>query len=175
MTSSWADRIDVPLADWLVEVIADAGASASPRNRYGSGGIVAGRTVPIRGLDPSCLASGPSRVGPTDALGSLGNRATAGCVEQRMNATNPAHRHRDLMTALFAAALDGEHHAEHELRILAAHNGRAADALCALAYAGGSETVGPRCPADVAATDQVIAAVLESIGAAVQRAEPASP
>ena len=87
-----------------------------------------------------------------------------------MNATNPAHRHRDPVTALFAAALDGDHHAEHELRDLAVHDDRAADALCALAYANTSDITGPPSPADIAATDQVIAAVLELAGAAVQRA-----
>lgn len=34
-----------PLADRVVEVIADLGASVSPRYRYGSGCLVAGRTV----------------------------------------------------------------------------------------------------------------------------------
>jgi hypothetical protein len=37
--------VDVPLADRLVQVVGDAGAGASPRYRYGSGCIVAGRTV----------------------------------------------------------------------------------------------------------------------------------
>ncbi|WP_328654431.1 serine protease [Micromonospora sp. NBC_00330] len=45
MTSSRAERLDVSLAARLVEVIADLGADASPRYRYGSGCIVAGRTV----------------------------------------------------------------------------------------------------------------------------------
>jgi len=94
-----------------------------------------------------------------------GNRSVVGCVEQRMNATRPPHSYGDAVTALFAAALDGEHHAEHELRDLAVHDERAADALCALVYAEAPDTAGPRCPADVAATDQVVAAVLESVGA----------
>ena len=42
-----------------------------------------------------------------------------------MNATNPDHRHGDLVTALFAAALNGDHHAEHDLGDLAVHDDRA--------------------------------------------------
>lgn len=87
-----------------------------------------------------------------------------------MNATRLPHSYRDAVTALFAAALDGEHDAEHELRGLAVHDDRAADALCALAYASTSDITRPPTPADVAATDQVVAVVLELAGAVVRRA-----
>lgn len=109
-----------------------------------------------------------------ERVGVTRNRSGVGCVEQRMNTTNPAHRYHDPVTALFAAALDGDHYAEHELRDLAVHDDHAADALCALAHSDSANIPGPVCPADIAATDQVIAAVLESVAAAVQRAEPVS-
>lgn len=72
----------------------------------------------------------------------------------------PSRRQRGPVTVLFAAALHGDIRAEDELRELAVVSDRAAEALCALAYA--VDVPEPR-PADVAATDQMVAAVIEAI------------
>ena len=87
-----------------------------------------------------------------------------------MTATNPAHRHRDPVTVLFAAALDGDYDAEHELRGLDVHDDHPADALCALSCVNTSDITASPSSGDIAATDQVIAAVLELAGATAPRA-----
>ncbi|MEJ2862171.1 hypothetical protein [Actinomycetospora flava] len=71
--------------------------------------------------------------------------------------------HRDPVATLFAAALDGDARAEHALRELARTDDLAADALCALASCE-VDDADPTHPADVAAIDQLIAAVLEAVG-----------
>jgi hypothetical protein len=78
-----------------------------------------------------------------------------------MTTTQP--RSPDSVTTLFAAALHGNVSAEHELRELALADDVAADALCALAYVDASDDTGPAPATDIAATDQVIAAVLEVV------------
>jgi hypothetical protein len=84
-----------------------------------------------------------------------------------MTNTESARRHRDPVTIAFAAALDGDVRAECLLKELAVHHDRAADALCALAYKEHSRPVRPE---DVAATDQMIASVLEAVAGATRRA-----
>ena len=85
-------------------------------------------------------------------------------------ATSPVasvgRRPRDPVTALFAAALDGDTRAEDELRELAHRDNRSADALAAIAYAAGLETrrfQPAPCVADIAAADQTLAACLSRI------------
>lgn len=68
------------------------------------------------------------------------------------------------IAVLFAAALDGDTRAEDELRRLAIHSDRAGDALAAVGYSHGlSESKREPSPSDVAATDQLIAAVLAAV------------
>ena len=86
-----------------------------------------------------------------------------------MTNTESFCRHRDPVAAAFAAALDGDVRAECELRELAVHHDRAADALCALAYSEALEDPQPVRPSDVAATDQMIAAVLEAVAGTARR------
>lgn len=86
-----------------------------------------------------------------------------------MTNTESFCRHRDPVSAAFAAALDGEVRAECELRELAVHHDRAADALCALAYSEAIEDPRPVSPANVAATDQMIAAVFEAVAGTAHR------
>ena len=85
------------------------------------------------------------------------------------NASTSSHprRSRDAVAALFAAALDGDTYAENELRRLALHSDRAGDALAAVGYSRGlSASRRPEpSPAEVAATDQLIAAVLAAVAA----------
>lgn len=83
-----------------------------------------------------------------------------------MTTVHPTCRARDPLTLMFAAALDGDLRAEDKLRALAIDNDRAADALVALACA---ETVDLTRPADIAATDQMIAAILDVAGRHVGR------
>jgi hypothetical protein len=87
-----------------------------------------------------------------------------------MTNAQTACRRRDPIAAAFAAALDGDVRAECELRELAVHHDRAADALCALAHREALEDPRPASPADVAATDQMIAAVLEAVAGTAHRA-----
>lgn len=98
---------------------------------------------------------------------SHGNRPIASSVKLRMTDLAPNRRHRDPVTALFATALNGDVSAEHELGELAVLDDRAAEALCALVC---SEVVAmpDARPSDVAATDQMIAAVLEAVASTPQ-------
>jgi hypothetical protein len=92
-----------------------------------------------------------------------------GGVEPGMTNAPSACRRRDPIAAAFAAALEGDVRAEFELRELAVHHDRAADALCALAYREALEDPRPVCPANVAATDQMIAAVLQAVAGTAHR------
>lgn len=85
---------------------------------------------------------------------------TARLVNTRMTARASSRRHRDPITGLFASALGGDIRAEHDLRELAVHNDRAAEALCALAYAA---DIPDARPADVAVTERTVAAVIDAI------------
>lgn len=76
-------------------------------------------------------------------------------------------RARGSVTLLFAAALDGHPGTEHDLRELARTDDLAADALCALAVVTRGDAVAAG-PADIAATDQMIAAVLEAVAGTPQ-------
>ncbi|GLZ50064.1 hypothetical protein Acsp06_62490 [Actinomycetospora sp. NBRC 106375] len=75
---------------------------------------------------------------------------------------------RDRTIALFAAALDGDAQAERTLRELALTDDLAAEALCAVAYSEALDDAEPTRPADVAATDQMIAAVFEAVAGTPQ-------
>lgn len=72
-------------------------------------------------------------------------------------------RAQDAVAVLFAAALDDDLEAEHELRRLAIDSDHAADALAAVAWAHalGASRRRPPSPSEIASTDQLIAAVLE--------------
>lgn len=69
----------------------------------------------------------------------------------------------DPVSAAFASALDGDVRGEDQLRALAVHHDRAVDALFALVSREALGDPSPVRPADVAATDQMIAAVLETV------------
>ena len=83
------------------------------------------------------------------------HQAAGGCPE----------RTDDAVTVLFAAALEDDLRAEHELRLLALHSDHAADALAAVAYAHGlrESRALPPSPSEIASTDQLIAAVLDAV------------
>lgn len=91
-----------------------------------------------------------------------------------MNTPHPAADHpsggsprraQDAVAVLFAAALDDDLAAEHELRRLAIDSDHAADALAAVAWAHAlSESRRrPPSPSEIASTDQLIAAVLDAV------------
>ncbi|MFC5138311.1 hypothetical protein ACFPK1_08730 [Actinomycetospora rhizophila] len=80
-----------------------------------------------------------------------------------MTTSEAGHLHRDQVCTLFALALDGHSRAEDELRELAVHHDGAAELLGVLACSDANVHTGAPRPADVAATDQVIAAVLEAV------------
>lgn len=75
----------------------------------------------------------------------------------------PSRRQRGPVTVLFAAALHGDIRSEDELRTLAIHDDHAAEALCALAFGEAPDATQPLRPVDVAATDQMIASVLDAV------------
>jgi hypothetical protein len=78
-----------------------------------------------------------------------------------MTTTRP--RPRNHVTTLFAAALHGNVIAEHELRELAMNDDHAAEALCALVHVDPPDHTGSAPAAEIAVTDQVVAAVLEAM------------
>lgn len=80
-----------------------------------------------------------------------------------MTTSEPSRPQRDHVCTLFALALDGHDCAEDKLRELAVHHDGAAELLGVLACSDTPVHTGAPRPADVAATDQVIAAVLDAV------------